>query len=151
MKQLQKLSKFLLSISGVAREQLQGFADSGDLILTGKDLGNCMELGRLKYDAVFWIERFHGDANLLLAHVTAWLEQNDPERQDLNLPDPEVDVSLLDRHTANVEFSIHFEESLIIVPDPDGPISYNGRSWKLDDIDIDVAEELADMDGKSNG
>ncbi|MBI9109902.1 phage tail protein [Maridesulfovibrio ferrireducens] len=150
MKQLQNLSKFLLEVLEVKREQLECFADRGDLILTGKDLGNCVELGRLKYDAVFWIEKFHGDANLLLAHVMAWLSENDLERHDLNLPDPEVDISLNNRNTANVEIAISFEEPLLIVLDEEGPIFWNGKKWSVSELKVDVAEELVDMDGKSN-
>lgn len=150
MKLFQSFSEFLLQISGVKREQLECFADRGELELTGKDLGNCRELGRTKYSGEFWIEHFKGDADLLLARIIAWLYEHDSERAKLNLPDPELDVQAVDRNCVNVEISISFEEPLIVRRDPEGLIDWQGEKWSVCDLDIDVATELDNMDGKSD-
>ncbi len=150
MQQFQAFSEFLLQISGVKREQLECFADNCKLIPSGRDLGNCTELGLLKYDAVFEVTHYKGDASLFLAHVLSWLENNDPYRFQADLPDPEVEVTPVDRESVDLDLSITFEESLIVSPAEDGPILWNEKKWKITDLDVDVAEELGSMDGKSD-
>lgn len=149
MKLFQSFSKFLLEVSGVKREQLECFADNCQLEPSGKDLGNCMELGQLLYNGVFEIEHYHGSASLLQAHILSWLEDNDPYRFQVELSDPVMEITLVDRRTVNIDISIPFEESLIVRLDEHGPINWNGEKWSVTDLDIDVAEELEDMDGKA--
>ena len=149
MKLFQSFSEFLLQISGVKREQLECYADNCTLIPSGKDLGNCIELGQLSYSGVFEIEHFHGPASLLQAHILSWLEDSDPYRFQTGLKDPVMEISLVNRRVVNLDITIPFEEPLIVRRDPDGPISWNGEKWAVADLDIDVAEELDDMDGKA--
>ncbi|HAS89839.1 MAG TPA: hypothetical protein DCS48_11130 [Desulfovibrio sp.] len=150
MQLFQSFSKFLLEVSGVKREQLECFAADCQTILSGKDLGNCMELCQIQYNGEFEITHYKGDANLLLAHIVSWLEDNDPYRFQADLPDPKLEVSPEDRNLVNVDLTIAFEESIIVRRDPEGPISWNGEKWAVCPLDIDVAEELENMDGKSN-
>lgn len=150
MQLFQSFSEFLLQISGVKREQLECFADNCQTEITGKDLGNCTELCRVKYKGEFEIEHFKGDAALLLAHVTAWLASNDPYRTKLDLPDPTFEVDPVDRELVNIDISIPFEEPLIIRRNEEGDIQWEGESWSICPLDIDVATELESMDGKSD-
>ena len=149
MQLFQSFSEFLLTISGVNREQLNIYADNCKLIPSGKDQGNCMELGQLKYEAVFEVTHFKGEATLFLAHVLSWLEDKDPYRFKLELPDPDVEVSPVDRETVDLDLSIQFEEPLILRRDEQGPIEWNCEKWSVCPLDIDVATELEKMDGKS--
>ncbi|MCP3945182.1 MAG: phage tail protein [Desulfobacteraceae bacterium] len=140
MKKLSALARHLLSLPGVKRDNVEAFADLGKLSLCATDLGQGFEIGKFRYDAIFSIERFPADqANRLLAVLAVWIAENDPERDLLNLNDPDVDVTLEDEQTVFVEISIKFEESLSIVPDPDGPITWEGQQWRVDDVPIDVA------------
>jgi hypothetical protein len=36
------------------------------------------------------------------------------------------------------------------VPDENGSIPFNGKRWRVADVPIDVAEELAGFDGKAH-
>ncbi|WP_319780804.1 phage tail protein [Maridesulfovibrio sp.] len=151
MQLFQSFSEFMLEVSGVMPEQLECFVDRGGMILSGKDLGNCMELGHFNYVGSFWIESFKGDTDVLLGQIMAWLYDNDPYRFESDLKDPELDVTVVDRELINVDLEIAFEESIIVRRDPDGPISWNGEKWSVCPLDIDVAEDLESMDGKFDG
>lgn len=150
MKKLGAISKHLQQVTGLLRERFTAFADQGILIPTGKNLGNGVEVGVFKYDAVIQIEGYPGDGYHLLAVVSAWLAGNDPDRDDQELADPEVDITLNDDRTADVDISIEFEERIEIVPDDDGPISFNGSNWSVAEVEIDVAEDIADFDGDTD-
>lgn len=143
MKKLSSLAKNIELLPGVSRDQMEAFADLGKLTTIGNDLGNGFEIGRFRYDAVISIERFPAtEAPLLLSNLLIWLAENDPDRDRLELDNPDIDVSLEDEQTVFVQITVEFEESLSVIPDPDGPITWNGKQWKVDDVPIDVAENL---------
>ncbi|MCJ2164651.1 MULTISPECIES: phage tail protein [unclassified Pseudodesulfovibrio] len=149
MRLLQALTQALKK-AGASGNHIHSFADQGVIVPTGRDLGHGLEVGRFKYDAVIQVEGYRDDGMLFVAFVTAWLQVHDPKREALGLADPEIDISLNDDRTADIELSIDFEESLEIVPDEDGPIHYNGQRWRVADVPIDVAEELDDMEGRAD-
>ena len=147
MKKLSGLAAHLLTLPGITRDQMEAFADQGKLSLTGKDLGHGLEVGRFRYDAVISIERCPGSiAELLLSCIVVWLNKYDAERFDLDLPDPDVDVSLSDEQTVDVEIGVEFDEPLVIVPDPEGPLAFEGAQWRVGDAGINVAENLAGLE-----
>ncbi len=147
MEKLNKLAKHIESMPGITRDQMEAFADLGKLIPTGKDLGQGLEVGRFKYDAVISIERCPaGIAPLLLSSLLIWLSVNDPGRDLLNLEDPDVDVTVEDEQTVFVQITVEFDEPLAIVEDPDGKISYDGKRWSVSAVPIDVAEDLDSME-----
>ncbi len=143
MKLLQGLSKHIRSLPGIGRDQMQSFVDLGKLNPSGKDLGHGLEVGRFRYDAVIDIERCPARiAPLLLAGVMVWLGENDPDREELELDDPDVDVTLEGEQHVFVQITVVFDEALTIIEDPDGLISYDDKTWTVADVPVDVAEEL---------
>ncbi|WP_027361104.1 phage tail protein [Halodesulfovibrio aestuarii] len=150
MRKLTALTSYLLQTAGITKEQVLSVADRGETIPTGRDLGHGVELGVFKYDALIQVEDFNGNSSELLLLVMGWLHDNDKDRDHAGLADPEVDASLNDDFTADVDLAIEFEEPLQIVPDEQGSILFNGRRWRVADVPIDVAEELAGMDGTAN-
>ncbi|WP_300674099.1 phage tail protein [Desulfoluna sp.] len=147
MKKLSALAAHLLALPGITRDQMTAFADQGKLSLTGKDLGHGLEVGRFRYDAVISIDRCPSSiAELLLSFLVVWLAKNDVERFVQGLADPDVDVSLSDDNTVDVEISVEFDEALVIVPDPEGPLAFEGAQWRVDDAGINVAESLAGLE-----
>ena len=147
MKLLMALAAHFETLPGIARDQMEAFADLGKLVPTGKDMGNGLEIGRFKYDAVISIERCPARlASLLLSVLLVWLATNDPDRDLRDLPDPDVDVALEDEQTVSVEISVQFDEGLAIVEDATGPIVWNGKRWQVDDVGIDIAEALERME-----
>jgi hypothetical protein len=139
-----------LQNAGACGRALHSFVDQGVIVPVGSDLGHGIVVGRIKYDAVIQIEGYKDDGILFVAFVTAWLQDNDPDRDRLGLADPEVDITLEGRGTADIDLSIEFDEPLELVPDEAGPISYNGRRWRVADVPIDVAESLDDMEGSAD-
>lgn len=151
MKLLQALSTHLLKASRLKRENFYTFADKGELTATGKDLGNGIELARIKYDAVINIERYPGDAFEIMALAMGWLSEHDTERGDLELADPEINVELNDRKTADIELVVEFDEPIQLIPDPQGAITAYGQRWRVDTVPVDVAEDLEDMESSTDG
>lgn len=143
MQKLSGLAKHLESLPGISRDRMEAFADLGKLCPTGKDLGHGLEIGRFRYDAVISIERCPAAlATLLLSVLLIWLAENDPDRDLLGLGDADVDVTLEDEQTVFVQITVEFDESLSIVKDPAGPITWEGEQWRVDDVPVDVAETL---------
>ena len=151
MKLLQGLASYLLKQSRLNRENFHALADKGELFLSGKDLGNGIELARFKYDAVIQIERYPGDAFEIMALVMGWLSENDNEREFLELADPEINVDLNDRKTADIELVVEFDEPIQLIPDPQGAIRAYDQNWRVDTVPIDVADDLNDMEGSTDG
>ncbi|MBU0969672.1 MAG: phage tail protein [Proteobacteria bacterium] len=149
MRKLSNLAKHIEALPGISRDQMEAFADLGKLCPSGKDLGNGLEIGRFKYDAVISIERCPARlATLLLAVLVVWLTENDPDRDLLGLGDPDIDVTLEDEQTVFVQITVEFDESLSIVPDKDGPITWDGKQWRVDEVPVDVAEDLEKMENR---
>jgi len=147
MKQLSALATYILTLPGITRDQVEAFTDRGKLNPIGKDLGHGLQVGRFRYDAVISIDNCPADsAELLLSGLIIWLSVNDPERESLELSEPDVDVTPLGEQTVFVEISVEFDEALVIVPDPEGPIEYDGRKWRVDDAGVNVAENLAGLE-----
>lgn len=152
MRKLQALTAYIMEVTDLPRENVQSFADKGELTPTGRDLGHGIELGVFKYDAVIQIENYPGDGHAMLALLLGWLCDHDPDRELNELAEPEVDADLNDDRTVDLEIAVEFEEPLCLVPDDDGEIRFNGRRWRVvGDVPVDVAEELASLDGTANG
>lgn len=148
MKKMQNLCAHLLDKTGLQRHgHFDAWANLCEVELGGKDLGHGVEVCRLKYEAVIVLKRYPGDAFEITAHVASWLRDHDPERFALSLDDPDMDVHLNDDDTADIDFGISFEEAVEIVPAEDGPISWQGRRWRVAPVPVDVAETLDNMDG----
>ena len=161
MRKFTTLVKYLLEASGLPREQCSAFADQGDLLLTGRDMGPVylpdaaglsaprrqLEIGVWKYEAVINLERYPYDGPTLLSLVLAWLAQHDAERAAQGLEDPKVTVTLNEADTADVEIDIYFEEPLAVVEDAAGPIAFEGLRWSLAPTVITPAEALAGLRG----
>lgn len=143
MKRLSALSEHILTLPGITRDRVDAFADLGKLIPTGQDLGEGFEVGWFKYDAVIEIDRCPAEiAEMMLASLLIWLGENDPDREERGLEDPDVDVTLEDEQTVHVQITVEFKEAITIIPDDDGQITWNGQTWSVEDIPINVATTL---------
>lgn len=141
MVKLQQLTQFLINLDLVAVEQIDAWVENPRIIPAAKSNGRGILLYRQAYDAVISIERFPHKthpAELLFAHVSAWLITNDSERDEIAQPRTEVDI--LDDDTADIEISIDFEEDIYITADPAGTIDLDGTLYRLADPQIDYAE-----------
>lgn len=152
MHKISALITHLLAITGLPREQVQAYADKGELLPTGNHLGPDpdgraqVEVGTWKYDAVITLERYADDGPTLMAMIIGWLADNDPDRD--GLADPELDVDLNDGITCDVQLSCEFEERLVIVADPQGSIPFSGQMWRMATPVERVATSLERMEGR---
>lgn len=145
MKQLAAITAFITSLNLVAAEQVDGWVENPQIVpvATSKGVGGLI-LYRQTYTAVLVIERYphkRHPAELIFAHVTAWLIDNDGERFDEEAAKITTDVDILDDETADITISIDFVEEVGIVADPAGPITYGGKRWRLGEPVIHYALE----------
>lgn len=141
MHKLAQITAFLVQQNLVAVEQIDSWVENPNIVPAGELRGDGIILYRQTYDAVISIERYphkNHPAELLFALVCAWLMDNDADRDDI--PTPQTDVDILDDETADVEITISFEEDVIGIEDPAGPIPFNGLNYRLADDVIDYAE-----------
>lgn len=160
MRKFTALVKHLLESSGLPREQVSAFADQGDLLPTGRDMGTVyvddqprrqLEIGVWKYEAVINLERYPFDGPTLLSLVLAWLAEHDAERAAQGLEDPKITVTLNDGETSDVELDIYFEEALAVVEDPAGAIPFEGARWSMAPAVLTPVEKLAALRGSVSG
>ena len=151
VRKLIALTQFIEEQNLVDENQIDSWMEDGKLVPSSKNHGAGLTICRFQYDAVFSIECFSGDPALLMAMVSTWLMDFDPEREHEELPPPNIDVTVLDRDRSDVEFAIQFREDINIVEDELGPITFNNLSWRLDDVETDVALSAAvsDSEGRS--
>ena len=160
MRKFIAIVKHLQEASGLPREQINAFADQGELLLTGRDMGPVyiddqprrqLELSVWKYEAVINLERYPYDGPTLLALVAAWLAENDADRTTQDLEDPKITVTLNDGDTSDVELNIYFEEAQTVVEDPAGAISFEGKRWSMAPIVLTPAQKLTALRGGVRG
>lgn len=119
------------------------------LRLSPKNMGNGFNLMQQKYRAEFYFDRFpfkKYDPAVLFANIGAWILDYDSERQDTDeLGDPDIDVVIEDENSAEVLVIIEFEEDVKIIECESGDIKWRGKSWKIAEYEIWVAENLKDV------
>lgn len=143
MKQLAAITSFLVGLNLVSAEQIESWADKINILPAGTDKGvGGVVICRNAYTATIFIERYPHKthrAELLFAHVSAWLMDNDSDRLDQKDAGIETEVDILDDETADIMLSIDFIEEIGIVPDSGGDICFNGRYWRLGEPVINYA------------
>ena len=114
-------------------ERFDSWMEDGKLITANRSLGlDQVVIARLHYDAILVFESYSGNPARLMATITTWLIDHDPEREQDRLSEPEIDVDMIDDRRADVEIKIRFCEDITIVKDEQGDIDFNGEQWRLD-------------------
>ncbi len=142
-KKLEALTTFLLSKNMVSANQFDSWMQDGELQKSVKNLGDGLKIFRLNYNAFFSIEEYTGSADTLCVHVVTWLVDNDPCRDDDQLPDPSIDIDVNENGSVDVEIAINFIEDVEIVEDPEGDVAFRGRTWSLQAVEVSVVDEIA--------
>lgn len=148
-KKLKDLTRYLLDFRQCSSDQLFPWMENADLELTSSINGDGLVIGRIRYTAVFSIEKFSKDEALLFALVSAWLQENDPDRDRHELKSPKLDIEDANAKTADVEIEIEFLEDITVVPDVDGLIEFNGQRWSIAQTTIDEATSVAVGDNEA--
>ncbi|WP_456297303.1 phage tail protein [Vibrio sp. AK197] len=147
---LRDLKAFLGSVVGEKiAKRMECEMGRVELKLQSKNMGHGFDLLYQRYEADFYFDKFpftHYDPAVLFANVGAWLIDNDASRFDHDdLDDPEVDVVMEDEKSAEVLISVTFEEPVKVIQDDNGPITWRGQSWRIEEYDIWQAERVSDV------
>lgn len=143
MKKMTLLSSYLTSTNLFMSSQLSCWVEDVSLRIGAKYEGNQILLHTNRYRAVILVESYDYASNAIEkfnAHVAVWLAEND-NRSDLDEPRPNIAIDMIDDSVADLELTLMFEEDVYISANDSGDIQYNNRSWVLEEIDHDVAEE----------
>ena len=139
MIKLRALTTFLLERRLVLQEQLDSWTEQVDLQLIWKPSEAGLHMADMRYRAVIVLERFAEHPARLMALVGSWLENNDPERDEL--PSPAFAVAMLDNDLADVEIALEFVEPQHLAEDPAGEIIAFGKTWAIVPFDLWIAEQ----------
>ncbi len=158
MRKIKNLASYLCNAANLPREKVKSFVQLGEITPVGSDYGfvylengekrRQISIGSLKYDAVFMVEDFFGDATALVAVISAWFATNDPDRERHGLDVPKVDVNFNDPQTCDIDLEAEFLEELILHEAQDGPIEFAGSRWRPAHLEITPVEKLMDMQTK---
>lgn len=143
LKKLKQLNHFLLQQNFVDENKIASWMESGKLDPANKKMGASLLVCRCHYTAIFSIEGFTGNPDLLFVLVCTWLMINDTQRDDYELPAPDIDIDILDNDSADIEIQIEFKEDIHIVPSTTGTIEYDGQQWALGASEVHTVEEIA--------
>lgn len=142
--QLESLTK--LFRENVPERAMQGFSsvlDEMKFISSARDLG--LEQYRqaiIRYDAVIVWERFPFrlvQPQILMSLLAAWLDETDMslmEEIGSDVAEPDWDVSVETEETATIVLTVPMAEALVIKPDENGIIPWQGKKWSLVDPEI---------------
>lgn len=142
--QLESLTAFFrANVPPRAMTAFSSVMDEMQFIPAAKDLGlDQYRQAVIRYSAVLAWERFPYrlcDPRLLFSLMAAWLDDADRELfEELGITeaDPDWDVSVDTEETATVIVSVPMVEELVVVPDENGPIPWQGRRWRLANPEI---------------
>ncbi|ELO1828465.1 phage tail protein [Vibrio cholerae] len=119
-----------------------------EIIMGAKHQGNGVDLFNQLYDAEFYFDRFpfkeYSPAKLF-AQFVAWLMDNDPDREELGVPDPAVSITVQSETEAIIVVTVGFEEPVKIQEDINGDLEWCGKKWRVDAYPIHIAEKLIDV------
>ncbi|MGX5217843.1 phage tail protein [Pseudomonas segetis] len=150
MNKLRALTSHLIERRLVLPEQLDSWAEQVSLPLYWKPSEQGLHMGDMRYRAVIVLERFADHPGRLMALVGSWLENNDTNREDDNLPPPTFEIDQLDADTADVELQLDFIEPQHLAEDPDGEIEAFGKRWAFVPFDLWIADEGRVTDGHTD-
>ena len=137
MLKLQSLTQAMIGQQLFNPEQMDSWAEQGELIPARKETETGMMIGRWRYDGVISIERYTKDAALVMASILAWMTTDD-DREGLG--NPTLDPEPADDGSFFVDITVPLQESVCLVPDADGPYQIDGQQYGLGDYQLWIAE-----------
>lgn len=146
--QLQQLCEYLLtSLKAVIKtNNMDAWQERGTLILSGEDKGqDGYQVAKWKHTAVIAIENFPHrkvDPYNLLAMVSAFLIDSGWPRDEYGLDDPEIDIDVISKDNATVLIDVMLIDNIDLIPDPKGPVLFNGENFYVSLATYDFAETV---------
>ncbi|SKA51206.1 phage tail protein [Enterovibrio nigricans] len=152
---LQHLTEYVVKAlkTSVLDNKIDAWQENAKIVINGDDRGHGIRIAEWQYNAVISIEGFPHhllDPRYLLAAVACWISEFDHERSDLELEDPTLAVDILDEGTVDVTIELELSEPIEMIPDPNGLIEYQGETYRVQTVPVDVAEE-AEISNETDG
>lgn len=141
MDKLRDLTRYLVERFMVPPEQFDSWAEQVTLTLHWKPSEQGLHMGDMRYRAVMVIARFADSPARLMALLGAWLEVNDPSREDEQLAPPVFEIDQLTPDVADIELQLDFIEPLHLAESDAGEITAFGKRWAFLPFDLWVAEQ----------
>ena len=143
----QQLTDFLLSkLPKRYQANFESWIENGKLINQGKQVTtDGVEIAHISYDAVLFFNEFpfvEIRPDYLMAWVQIWLNDNDPMRDQLDQYETDFDIEMVSDELADLTFTIAFQEPLTAVKDSAGQLEIDGERYRLDEIEILIAQEI---------
>lgn len=146
MSQLSSLTQFLKDNLPERVRDFDSYMDEQKIVVSNKDIGMGQRrigyttyTGELRWDS--WPYRMC-NPQLLYTLVLVWLgDFAGTLREDIGLPDPDVDAVMIDEQTAIVSVTVPLVDELGIIEDNGGPIPHDGTRWRLGDPVVLIAEQ----------
>lgn len=139
---LKALHKHLEQSNLVPQEKLDSWAENINVMPSGKNRGNgSVKICNTEYTAIFSLENYSKDAALVIAILSAWLFENDNNRNADGLGNPSVEVDIEDDNSAEITIEIKFKEDITLVEDANGSINLGGTKYSVAEAEITVVED----------
>ncbi|WP_158175023.1 phage tail protein [Grimontia hollisae] len=143
---LQHLTEYVVKVlnTRVLDNNIDAWQENAKIVINGDDRGHGIRIAEWQYNAVVSIEGYPHhllDPRYLLAAVACWISEFDTERADLELQDPTLAIDILDDDTVDVTIELELSEPIEMIPDPNGLIVFQGETYRVQTVPIDVAEE----------
>ncbi|PSU99307.1 phage tail protein [Photobacterium kishitanii] len=145
---LEHLTAYLLSHlnSNLLDNKIDAWQERATIQVDGEDRGNGGTIAaQWRYHAVVSIEDFPHqllDPRNLFALVACWLADYDRDRNYEELGDPEVNIDVNNHESADVAIELEMMESIEMIPDPNGMITWRGEKYRVQAVPIDVADDV---------
>ncbi len=145
MKKLVALREFLTGLALWDDNKMASIAE--DITVTPRAKGGPegLNAGDIVYQVLIVVDRYEYTRypiESLIVNLAFWLLEEDDNRDDLEDPLPEIGIAVMDDKTADLEISLWFKESIYLVADKSGDIEAFGYTWKLEQPELLVAENL---------
>lgn len=146
---LQQLSTYILDKSLVTIELLGSAINTAKIELSNKTYGSGIVIGHFNYQSTLTVTSYVNDPTILFAHISAWLQTFDDDRDDLNLLPPTIEIFNPTLTTVDIRVHITFDEEIQLIQDDLGDIPFSGTTWSIAPIVIDEATEVAVGDNQA--
>lgn len=98
----------------------------------------------INYTANYSCERLPSsfDARYMAILVATFLSDNDSNRQDRDLENPEIQIDDIGGGVVSISISIDFSEDVYMYEDKNGPINFDGNKYSLGKKEVIPARRL---------
>lgn len=146
------LKKHFLDARACSADQLQCWMEDAKVHTVCRRHGNGLNVCDFSYDAIYRFENLKSKPEKMIVLLTFWLMENDDNRSDFDLHDPDFEPESHGRGKVDLEITVKFRETLSLVEDDQGEFVYKATRYRIDYPEVDVADtaSVATEEGKGD-